>query len=149
MLGSVAVSYTIIVAVAAQAGMLSGPTGQLWMFSLFERAREVSRGMRVKWRVAVLALGVDHFERIADEFGPLTGDEAIKEIGELIRETARAGDVVARLGGKEFRILAPDTDEALYVAKRNGRDQDVLWQTGMRAFDMGSSRLSREIERMP
>ncbi|MDP1891225.1 MAG: GGDEF domain-containing protein [Gemmatimonadaceae bacterium] len=285
MLGSVAVSYTTIVAAAANGGMLRSPVEQLWTFALFgsgslayawmlghqgvrmkrlthlfERAREgnfdepyedgrdkfpdyitqigrayndlrghletiiltdplsgcfnrrgfkqlaareVSRGIRAKWRVAVLALDVDHFKRINDEFGHLTGDEAIKEIGELIREIARAGDVVARLGGEEFSILAPDTDEAgamhlsgrilqafrarafhsvrgqlpisisigiasddasiddvvrvltaradeaLYVAKRNGRDQGVLWQTGMRAFDTGSSRLSREIERMP
>jgi predicted signal transduction protein with EAL and GGDEF domain len=58
------------------------------------------------------------------------------------------------------RILAARADEALYVAKRNGRDQAVLWQTGMRAFDSGTGRasgeltaidrrLSREIERMP
>ncbi len=165
--------------------------------------REVSRGIRAKWRVTVLALDVDHFKRINDEFGHLTGDEAIREIGALIRETARAGDVIARLGGEEFSILAPDTDEAgamhlagrimqafrirsfasvrgqlaitisigvasdeatvedvvrvltaradeaLYVAKRNGRDQTVLWHSGMRVFDAVSGRVSRQIAQVP
>ncbi len=165
--------------------------------------REISRGIRAKWRVAMLALDVDHFKQINDDFGHLTGDEAIKEIGAVIRETARAGDVVARTGGEEFSVLAPDTDEegamhlagrimhafrtrsfvslrgqlaitisigvasddawmddvvrvltaradeALYAAKRSGRDQAVLWKTGLRAFDASGGRLSREIERLP
>jgi diguanylate cyclase (GGDEF)-like protein len=154
--------------------------------------REVSRAVRGKKHLAVLAIDVDHFKAINDEFGHLTGDEVIREVGELLRETAREIDVVARVGGEEFTILAPDStdegamilaervmeafrshkfrslppdrrittsvgvsaaparddelaktllarsDEALYVAKRNGRDCAVLWHAGMRAFD-GSS----------
>ena len=151
--------------------------------------REVSRAIRAKKELAVLAIDVDHFKRINDDFGHLTGDEVIREVGALLKETAREADVVARVGGEEFTILAPDSteegalilaervmeafrqhrfrslppntqittsvgvaadvarddeaaktllaraDEALYVAKRNGRDCAVLWHAGMRAFD--------------
>jgi len=151
--------------------------------------REVSRAVRGKKSIAVLAIDVDHFKTINDEYGHLTGDEVIREVGALLRETARDVDVVARIGGEEFIILAPDSndegalilaervmqafrghkfqslppdrrvttsvgvaaaparddevaktllaraDEALYVAKRNGRDRAVVWHAGMRAFD--------------
>ena len=154
--------------------------------------REVSRAIRGKKHVAVLAIDVDHFTHINDEYGHLTGDEVIREVGALLRETAREVDVVARIGGEEFTILAPDSndegalilaervmqafrshrfhslpperrittsvgvaaaparddevaktllaraDEALYVAKRSGRDRAVVWHAGMRAFDAGS-----------
>jgi diguanylate cyclase (GGDEF)-like protein len=151
--------------------------------------REVSRAVRGGQPLSVLAIDVDHFKKINDEYGHLTGDEVLREIGALLRETARLGDVVARIGGEEFEILAPDTgadgakilaerikvafdtrpftsvhgerkitvsigiaseiarndqvanvliaraDEALYVAKRNGRDRAELWQSGLRASD--------------
>lgn len=151
--------------------------------------REVSRAMRAKKELAVLAIDLDHFKRINDDFGHLTGDEVLREVGQLLRDTARDVDVVARFGGEEFTIVAPDSseegalilaervmdafrahrfrslpteirvtasigvaadlarddevakrllaraDEALYVAKRNGRDRAVLWHAGMRAFD--------------
>lgn len=151
--------------------------------------REVSRAVRGKKHLAVLAIDVDHFKRINDEFGHLTGDEVIREVGELLRDTVRDMDVVARFGGEEFTVLAPDSteegaqvlaeriltafrthhfkslppemrvttsvglaadlarddeiaktllaraDEALYVAKRDGRDRCVVWHAGMRAFD--------------
>jgi diguanylate cyclase (GGDEF)-like protein len=161
--------------------------------------REVSRALRGAHPLSVLALDVDHFKAINDEYGHLTGDEVLREMGLLLRETARLGDVVARYGGEEFEILAPDTnhegaqiladriqhafrtrpftavgvqraitisigiasdvarndqvasvliaraDEALYVAKRNGRNRTELWHPGMRAFD-GSLPGRRSIE---
>jgi diguanylate cyclase (GGDEF)-like protein len=71
--------------------------------------REVSRAVRRKLQIAVLAIDVDHFKAINDEFGHLTGDEVIREVGALLRETAREVDVVARVGGEEFCVLLPNT----------------------------------------
>ena len=83
-------------------------------------AREVSRAVRGAQPLAVLAIDVDHFKRVNDEFGHLTGDEVLREMAGLLRETARLGDVVARIGGEEFNILAPDTnaDGAQILAER-------------------------------
>ena len=83
-------------------------------------AREVSRAVRGAHPLAVLAIDVDHFKRVNDEFGHLTGDEVLREMAGLLRETARLGDVVARIGGEEFNILAPDTnaDGAQILAER-------------------------------
>ena len=74
--------------------------------------REVARGSRSGRPIALLAVDIDHFKVINDSFGHDAGDIVIREIGELLRDNARAGDVVGRLGGEEFMLLAPDTDES-------------------------------------
>jgi diguanylate cyclase (GGDEF)-like protein len=117
----------------------------------------------------------------------------IAETGELLRANARTGDVIARTGGEEFIILAPNTsiagaqhlalriveafrrrtfgepdakvavtvsigvvadtvqddgiaedlraraDEALYAAKRSGRNRVVLWSHGLDALRLGKT----------
>lgn len=74
-------------------------------------ARELARCARSGRPISLLAIDVDHFKVVNDTYGHLVGDAVIREIGQLLRDTARAGDVVARMGGEEFMVLAPDSDE--------------------------------------
>ena len=73
-------------------------------------ARELARAERAAAPLALLAVDVDHFKRVNDEFGHLAGDAVLREVGAVLRAGARAGDVVARTGGEEFVVVLADTD---------------------------------------
>ena len=70
--------------------------------------------------LAVLMLDLDHFKKINDRFGHLTGDEALKHFTAIVTGELRDRDHFARLGGEEFAALLPATplDAALLVAER-------------------------------
>lgn len=61
--------------------------------------------------LTLLMMDVDHFKQYNDRFGHPAGDEALRIIGDLLRQTIRASDVAARYGGEEFVILLPQTDQ--------------------------------------
>jgi diguanylate cyclase (GGDEF)-like protein len=83
-------------------------------------AHEVGRARRRDQRFALLALDVDHFKRINDTHGHPAGDAALVALAQTLREAARTGDLIARVGGEEFWILLPntDTDGATALAER-------------------------------
>ncbi len=75
-------------------------------------AREISRATRAGSELALLAVDLDHFKDVNDNYGHIAGDLVLREFGALLAQTARAGDIMARTGGEEFSVLLPDTDPA-------------------------------------
>ena len=69
---------------------------------------------------AVLMFDIENLKRINDLLEPSTGDEALRQVGLVLRETLRARDVAGRVGGDEFAALLPDTSvaDAVRVADR-------------------------------
>lgn len=81
---------------------------------------EVKRSNRHGYPMSFMMLDVDNFKPYNDTFGHPAGDEALKIVASVIRETLRGADVAARFGGEEFAILLPQTtsDEARAIADR-------------------------------
>jgi diguanylate cyclase (GGDEF)-like protein len=78
--------------------------------------RGVPRGLGL----AVLMLDVDHFKRVNDRFGHDVGDQVLREVADVLRDSTRSEDLVARHGGEEFVVALPVAapDHALDRAER-------------------------------
>jgi diguanylate cyclase (GGDEF)-like protein len=70
--------------------------------------REVARCQRENSNVAVMVCDLDGFKQINDRYGHLEGDKTLKLFANLLREVCREYDYVARMGGDEFVIVAPN-----------------------------------------
>ena len=72
------------------------------------------------WRhhepVGLLLIDLDHFKNINDVFGHMVGDEVLRHVGRILRETVRTEDSVYRYGGEEFCVLVRgESDRGLMV----------------------------------
>ena len=60
---------------------------------------------------AMLAIDIDHFKRINDQYGHAVGDEVLRRVVERVGHRKRKSDLLFRTGGEEFVLLLPDTAE--------------------------------------
>ena len=73
---------------------------------------EDARRARYPESVSIVSADLNGLKRINDRDGHDAGDRAIYAAAQLLRKTARSVDHVARVGGDEFLVLMPETDEA-------------------------------------
>ena len=86
---------------------------------LFEE--EWMRALRMKAPLSLVMIDIDHFKEFNDNYGHIAGDDCLVKVSIALSAAARRNaDKVARIGGEEFAVLLPDTDEkgAHYVSER-------------------------------
>lgn len=60
--------------------------------------------------LSLMVVDVDHFKHINDTYGHATGDHVLREVAGVLRDSARRGDSVCRIGGEEFLVICANTD---------------------------------------
>ena len=81
---------------------------------------EIERCMRYKRPMTLLLLDIDRFKSVNDTHGHLAGDVILKLVAQTVKDTVRDSDFVARYGGEEIAVIAPETDlrQAAFLAER-------------------------------
>jgi diguanylate cyclase (GGDEF)-like protein len=72
---------------------------------------EAARAARLETPLSVALADLDGFKDVNDEHGHAVGDEVLRVVAEVLRETLRESDVAGRWGGEEFLLLLPGADE--------------------------------------
>lgn len=107
--------------IAAKRALIDEMTG-LYNFRYLQSALKIEhrRSTRRKYNYSIAFIDLDNLKDINDNYGHLTGDDTIKEIAKLIKNTNRAEDVSCRYGGDEFVCILPETNktEAIQCLKR-------------------------------
>ena len=94
-------------------------TGALVRRSFVEMATQVLAARRDSVPVSLLVIDVDEFKTVNDRHGHLTGDDALRRIGDMVSEFLDPGQHLGRYAGDEFVVLLPglSADQAAKVAR--------------------------------
>jgi len=72
--------------------------------------RELELAVRTSDPLTILMIDLDHFKEYNDTYGHLAGDRALKQLADILLDTVRKTDVVARYGGEEWIICLSHTN---------------------------------------
>lgn len=59
--------------------------------------------------ITILLGDVNHLKEINDTYGHIEGDNLLKSVAQVLKETCREDDIIARIGGDEFMMILPQT----------------------------------------
>jgi two-component system cell cycle response regulator len=85
-----------------------------------ELLRAFEESSRYQRPLSLAMIDIDFFKKINDTHGHAIGDDVLKAVSNLFRESIRSTDLVARYGGEEFAVMMPETelDDAITFAEK-------------------------------
>jgi len=124
---------------------------------LFEK--EIAKQQRISMDISFVMVDIDCFKKINDTYGHVFGNIILKELSNILINSVRKGDIVARYGGEELGIILPETNiqDAFQLCERirkkiekfnfNIRSETVRITVSMGVFskDYGSKSTVNEI----
>lgn len=98
-----------------------------------------ARSTRYGWPFALALLDLDKFKLINDKFGHDGGDRVLRAIGSALRQSLRAGDIAARIGGDEFGIILANSqlESVDAIVTRLRAALGGILQSGQAGFSVG------------
>lgn len=94
----------------ARVDQLTGMFNRKYLDEFAETA--IPQALRSKVPYGILMIDIDFFKMINDTYGHDVGDEAIRVVSRVIKESIRSSDIPIRFGGEEFIVLLHNCDKA-------------------------------------
>ena len=125
-LATTAIRNATLFAVTQELAIKDGLTGlytyRYWTQRLQE---EIQRAFRSGNPLSLILMDIDWFKRYNDQFGHISGDVVLKQLGKRLLELSEPGEIVARYGGEEFAVVLPGCDIKSAFAKAEKIRQTV------------------------
>jgi two-component system cell cycle response regulator len=72
--------------------------------------KQVLQAKRYGRPLSLVLLDIDHFKVLNDTYGHQSGDQVLKDLADILRNSIRKSDIIARYGGEEFAVIMPETN---------------------------------------
>ncbi len=122
----------------------------IWNRRSFEEKllQQIKNCEQTKENLSLIMIDIDHFKRINDTYGHLTGDDLLRVIAKTLKDFVRGNDTVCRYGGEEFVVLLSGTalSGAISVAEKiRAHFTKMAWKQKSTGTSMGNITLSSGI----
>lgn len=110
MLGRMIKSLAVDATIDSLTGL--GNKGLFYYFMKIElsKYKKITQFTESPYLFSLAMIDIDNFKKLNDTYGHVAGDHVLKQIAQILEESARSSDYIVRWGGEEFAIILPETD---------------------------------------